>query len=86
MLTRFFGSNVAFTSESDGHGGFTQRPLAAHQVVTRSFQSFAQAADEAGASRIYGGIHFNFDDTAGLASGRAVGSYVVETLLKPRAT
>ncbi len=48
----------------------------------RSFASFSEAADEAGMSRIYGGIHFNFDNTVGLASGRALGSYVFSTQLQ----
>lgn len=43
----------------------------------RSFTSFAQAAWEAGRSRIYGGIHFQFDSIAGLATGRALGNYVL---------
>jgi len=84
VLSSFFGSNIQFTTQSDGHSGFTQRPLATSQIVTRTFTSFAQAADEASHSRIYGGIHFEFDSTAGLAAGRALGSYVVASFLTPR--
>lgn len=84
VLTYFFGPNIAFASRSDGHTGFSQRPLSSEQIVTRSFTSFAQAADEAGLSRIYGGIHFQFDNTAGLAAGRALGSYVVGNFLTVR--
>jgi hypothetical protein len=40
--------------------------------VVRCFKSFSQAADEAGMSRIYGGIHWQFDNVAGLESGRAL--------------
>lgn len=36
------------------------------------------AAEEAGVSRIYGGIHYRFDVDAGLALGRSVGRYVLE--------
>ena len=39
---------------------------------TRHFLTFADAAAEAGRSRIYGGIHFEFDDMAGQALGRDV--------------
>ena len=46
-------------------------------LPARRFDSFAQAADEAGISRVYGGIHFPFDNTAGLRNGRAIGKYVV---------
>jgi membrane-associated phospholipid phosphatase len=70
VLGDYFGSNVFFTSRGD---------LA--QPYTRSFTSFAQAADEAGMSRIYGGIHFMYDNRDGLASGRALGQYVVASLL-----
>ena len=84
VLTWFFGPNVAFATQSDGHTGFSQRPLSSEQIVTRSFTSFAQAADEAGRSRIYGGIHFQFDNAAGLAAGRSLGSYVVGNFLAVR--
>lgn len=84
VLTYFFGPDTAFASPSDGHTGFSQRPLSSEQIVTRSFTSFAQAADEAGLSRIYGGIHFQFDNAAGLAAGRALGSYVVGNFLTVR--
>jgi hypothetical protein len=83
VLTGVFGA-TAFTSQADAHQGFTQRPLAAEDVATRSFTSFTQAADEAGKSRIYGGIHFEFDNAAGLSSGRQVGAYVVTNFLKRR--
>jgi len=84
VLSWFFGPDVPFTNRSDGHTGFTQRPLASSQIATRSFMSFAQAADEAGRSRIYGGIHFEFDNAVGLAAGRAIGDYVVQHILRER--
>ncbi|WP_164103004.1 dockerin type I domain-containing protein [Candidatus Laterigemmans baculatus] len=84
VLTVFFGAETAFESTLDGHTAPGQRPLAPELIVTRSFSSFTQAAEEAGRSRIYGGIHFVFDDSAGLASGRAVGSYVAAEALQPR--
>ena len=86
VLTSFFGSNVQFATQMDGHSGFTQRPLASSQIMTRTFTSFTQAADEAGRSRIYGGIHFEFDNSAGLSAGRALGNYVVQHLLAPRSS
>ena len=46
--------------------------------VTRSFTSFDAAAEEAGQSRIYGGIHFEFSNQDGLATGRTVGDYVLQ--------
>lgn len=84
VLTAFFGADVHFTTASDGHDGFAQRPLDAASVRTRSFTSFREAADEAGRSRVYGGIHFGFDDVAGLAAGRAIGDYVAAQILQSR--
>jgi hypothetical protein len=51
--------------------------------VTRTFPGFRAAAAEAGKSRIYGGIHYEFDNAWGLASGRAVGEYVYRNFLLP---
>jgi hypothetical protein len=72
-LAAFFGTDeVAFTTTSDGLPG-----------VRRSFRSFSEAAGEAGQSRVYGGIHWQFDNTAGLACGRAVGDHVARRFARP---
>lgn len=42
----------------------------------RSFPSFRAASEEAGMSRIYGGIHFPAGNRAGLALGRCIGERV----------
>ncbi len=82
VLSAIFGRDNRFASRSDGHTGLTQRPLSS--VMTRTFDSFWDAAEEAGMSRIYGGIHFQFDNTSGLAAGRAVGDHVVANWLQAR--
>ncbi len=82
VLSATFGTNYAFSSDSDSHSGLNQRPLAESQVVTRHFESFEQAAAEAGQSRIYGGIHFQFDNAAGLAAGKQIGQFVSANLFK----
>jgi hypothetical protein len=46
--------------------------------VNRSFTSFDDAAEEAGQSRIFGGIHFQFANQAGLAAGRALADFVID--------
>ncbi len=81
VLAEIFGDNVTFAARSDGHTGLTQRPLAS--TTTRHFNSLREAAEEAGVSRIYGGIHFSFDNTAGLSSGDAIGQYVFNNWLTP---
>ncbi|MEA2693962.1 MAG: large repetitive protein [Acidobacteriota bacterium] len=75
VLALFFGTdNVSFSTTSDALPG-----------VTRSFTSFSQAAAEAGQSRIYGGIHFQFDNVVGLAAGAAVGQEAFYNVVTPLA-
>jgi hypothetical protein len=72
VLADFYGTdNVHFTLTSDELPG-----------VTRSYQSFSQAAEENGMSRIYLGIHYVFDKTAGIASGDAIGNYVANNVMQ----
>jgi membrane-associated phospholipid phosphatase len=74
VLAMFFGTDaVRFCSTSDDLPG-----------VTRSYTSFSAAAAEAGQSRIYGGIHWQFDNVEGLHCGREVGEYVCKYFLRPR--
>ncbi len=82
VLTALFGDHYVFSSTSDGHTGLTQ--LTFDTVVERSFTDFWSAAEEAGMSRIYGGIHFQFDNLAGLEVGRKIGEYVARNLLLAR--
>lgn len=83
VLAALFGDQTSFSSRSDAHSAPEQRPLAPSQIVTRHFDSFSQAAEEAGISRIYGGIHFQFDNTAGIALGKQVGEAVLSRILQP---
>ncbi len=50
--------------------------------VTRSFESLSDAAEEAGRSRIYGGIHWQYDNEDGLSAGRQLAAYVHANFLK----
>lgn len=51
--------------------------------VTRSYDTISDAALEAGMSRIYGGIHFQFANVNGLACGSDIARYVFETCCLP---
>ncbi len=65
VMTQMFGENFAFkdaTHERDG-------------IKPRSFPSFWAAAEEAGISRLYGGIHFRAAIDRGLDQGRCIGAY-----------
>jgi PAP2 superfamily len=73
ILALVFGTDaISFSTTSDGLPG-----------VQRSFTSFSQAAEEAGQSRIYGGIHWQFDNQVGLASGRSLAEHVFFNFLTP---
>jgi PAP2 superfamily len=52
--------------------------------VTRHFDSFSDAALEAGLSRIYAGQHFRFDHEAGERLGRRVAHSILRSTLKNR--
>lgn len=86
-----------FQSYTSGHSTFSSAAAAVLRAVTgsdaaafsidgagitRSFTSFAAAAEEAGMSRIYGGIHFDFDNTEGLSCGAALGDWAVMNSLQ----
>lgn len=51
---------------------------------TRTYISFGQMANEEANSRVYGGIHFRFDNDAGQSIGRNVASYVFLNYMRPR--
>ncbi len=70
-LSGFLGSdNIPFTTSSDGLVG-----------VTRNYTSFSAAADEAGVSRIYGGIHFASANIAGQTSAYQLATFALDHFL-----
>jgi len=74
VLTAFFGRDpFDFSVTSEVLPG-----------VERSFRTFGDAAHEASLSRIFGGQHFRFDQTAGERLGRNVARFVVEGFLTLR--
>jgi hypothetical protein len=84
-LRRFYGTdNIGFTFVSDEFNGVTKdhdgnvRPH-----MPRSFSTLSQAEEENGQSRIYLGIHWHFDKTAGIAQGRRVADYVFNHAFRP---
>ncbi len=74
VLQDFFGTDdIAFTLNSEDPS-----------VGNRSFNSISEAADESAVSRLYGGIHFNFDNNDGLTAGNALGQFVSRHFLAER--
>ena len=52
--------------------------------VTHEFAGFGQAAQEQAESRIYGGIHYRFDNEAGQQIGRSAAEFVFANFMTPR--
>ena len=52
--------------------------------IPRTFKTLSQAEEENGQSRIYLGIHWSFDKTAGIRQGRRVADYVFQRFFVPR--
>lgn len=65
VMTAFFGDNYAFEDKTGSPDG--RNP--------RQYKSFRAAAEEAGISRLYGGIHFSSAIVDGLAQGRCIAGY-----------
>lgn len=82
----FYGTHdIGFTFISDELNGVTTdnqgnvRPR-----VVRRFDDLDQAIAENAQSRIYLGIHWQFDATEGIAAGRSIADYVGDHVLRPR--
>jgi hypothetical protein len=75
VLKRFTGSDAFGASVTRPAGSSLFEPGAVPATdVTLSWATFSAAADEAGLSRRYGGIHFEAGDLAGRAMGRRIGA------------
>lgn len=84
VLAETFGPDrpVTMTVERVDRAGPLSEEVAM-QPATRTFASFAAAAEECAISRVYLGIHFRYDSEAGTELGRRIGQHVVEGSLRP---
>ena len=69
-MTNLFGDNYSFTDHTYDYLG----------MASRSFNSFQAIGEEAGYSRLYGGIHYRPSIVVGLAQGRKVTQNVINSL------
>ncbi len=69
ILTHYFGEDYAFSATAETTAG----------ALVRSFESFWDAANEGGESRIFGGIHFDFSNITGLALGEDVAEWILQS-------
>jgi hypothetical protein len=67
VLSYFFGTNRAFTDNTNAEFGH----------ASRSFNNFYQAAEEAANSRLYGGIHYRSGNEKGINCGKQIGKNIV---------
>lgn len=67
VLTSIYGEAFAFTDRTHERDG----------LGTRQFPSFQAAAEEAGMSRMYGGIHFRPAIEQGLAQGKCIAQFAI---------
>jgi hypothetical protein len=67
VLTSIYGDDFAFTDRTHARDG----------LAPRSFPSFDAAAEEAGISRLYGGIHFRAAVIHGINQGRCIGQHAI---------
>ena len=74
ILALFFErDNIQFQHTWEGAGG-----------ATRSYAGFTAMANEQERARVWGGIHYTFDNVAGQSIGRSVGNYVFTNFMRPR--
>lgn len=69
-MTSVFGDQLRFTDTSQLEFG----------ISSREITSFRNASAEAAMSRLYGGIHFRFDNELGAAAGKKIGEIIVSRI------
>jgi hypothetical protein len=70
-------------TDGSGYYPFTDYSQLQFGFAARSFQNFNQMADECANSRLYGGIHYTFDNEKGLQVGKAIGDNVNKEIKWP---
>jgi hypothetical protein len=78
VLKRFTGSDAFGASYTQPVPLRVEPSLAAAVGVKLKWDTFSEAALEAGESRLYGGIHFYEGNVVGLSLGRKVGAQAYE--------
>lgn len=67
VLSHYLGNNISFTDITEVE----------YLGMKRNFISITQAAEEAGISRLYGGIHFRSAITQGSLQGKKIGDHYI---------
>lgn len=81
ILRDNFGDDTAFTFTSDEYDGTGFDPFfpdVPRPLVPVRFQTFTQAQEQNGISRIYNGAHWEFDDSAGQELGLKIARFLLD--------
>ncbi len=70
VMTKHFGEKFSFIDTS----------LLEFGIANRQIVSFRMAAEEAAMSRLYGGIHYRFDNDEGNTMGKKIGLFIAQKL------
>ena len=84
VLREIFDDNTAFTFVSDEYNGEGFDPFfpdIPRPFVPVRFQSLTEAQQQNGISRVYNGVHWSFDDTAGQQLGEDIAQYLMHDIL-----
>lgn len=80
MMRRLFGAaghDVTFTNNVPTLGSLPAT------TITRHYTQLKQIADDVDDARVYGGIHYRFDQDAGNVLGRAIATEIYKNNLRP---
>jgi membrane-associated phospholipid phosphatase len=85
-VARFYGTpRLPFRFTSDEFNGINRNgDGSSRPVVTRSYSNLNDAILENAYSRIYLGIHWSFDATVGVTSGKEIANIVFDCSMSPR--
>ncbi len=83
-FANLYGDDCKFRLISDEMNGHNTDANGNHRAtVVRSYTSFSQASRENARSRIYLGIHWQFDADEGIAIGDQIADYAFDNFLQP---
>ena len=80
IMRQFFGNDTRFTFVSDEYNGQGVDPLGVSRpLVPVRFRSLDSAQRSNGISRIYNGVHWQWDNLGGQALGERIGQYLMDS-------
>ena len=83
----FMPDRTAFTFVSDEYNGVTTDPFTpgvVRPLVPVRYRTLSEAETENGRSRVFNGVHWQFDSEGGIQMGRQIARYARSTLFTRR--